>query len=345
MNITRKALTIILSIVLTISLTSSSFAAPSKSLQVHFIDVGQGASQLIISPSGKTMLIDAGNNDQEDDIVAYLTKQKVKKIDILVGTHPDADHIGGLDAVINNFDIGTIYMPKVQANTETFKDVLLSVQNKSLKVNTAKSGILIDIDKSLTVKMIAPVNTYDESNNMSAVIRISYGSTSFLLTGDAEQESENDILNSKATLKSDVLLVGHHGSNSSTSQKFLNAVNPKYAVIQVGKNSYGHPTDTTLKKLTSKKISVYRNDKQGNIIFTSDGKTIKVSTEKTSTTTNKSTTNTTKPTTTPKKTTTNTTVTYKNCSEVKAAGKAPLYKGDPGYSTKLDRDKDGVACE
>lgn len=342
----NKRITILfLSIILTISLTSSSFAAQAKLLQVHFINVGQGASQLIISPSGKTMLIDAGNNDQEDDIVAYLNKQKIKKIDVLVGTHPDADHIGGLDAVIDNFDIGSVYLPKVHNNTKTFEDVLNSIKNKNLKVNTAKSGMLINLDKSLTVKMLAPVGTYDELNNMSVVIRLIYGSTSFLLTGDAEQESENDMLKSKANLKSDVLLVGHHGSNSSTSQKFLNAVNPKYAVIQVGKNSYGHPTDATLKKLSSKKITVYRNDKHGNIIFISDGKSLKVSTEKSPSSNIKQNTKTTNPSTTTKTTNKSTNVTYKNCSEVRAAGKAPLYKGDPGYSTKLDRDKDGVACE
>jgi beta-lactamase superfamily II metal-dependent hydrolase len=113
-------------------------------LKVHFIDVGQGASQLIIGPTGKTILIDAGNNNMEKLVVAYLKKEKIKKIDILIGTHPDADHIGGLDAVIDNFDIGKIYMPKVQSNTDTFKDVLVAIQKKKLKVSTAKSGLTMD---------------------------------------------------------------------------------------------------------------------------------------------------------------------------------------------------------
>lgn len=112
-------------------------------LQVHFIDVGQGASQLIIGSSGKTILIDAGNNNQEEEIVAYLRKNGIQKIDILVGTHPDADHVGGLDAVIDNFEIGKIYMPKVQSNTKTFEDVLLAIQRKGLKVSTAKAGVTL----------------------------------------------------------------------------------------------------------------------------------------------------------------------------------------------------------
>jgi competence protein ComEC len=304
-------------------------------LKVHFIDVGQGGSQLIVSPTGKTILIDAGNNNKEKLVVAYLKKEKIKKIDILIGTHPDADHIGGLDAVIDNFDIGKIYMPKVQANTDTFKDVLNSIQKKNLKVTTAKSGLVLDWESAIKVDMIAPVGTYDDTNDMSAVVHITYGSNSFLFTGDAETKSEADMIKSGANIKSDVLMVGHHGSNSSTSTQFLTAVNPKYAVIQVGKeNNYGHPTNEVLKKLNDKKIKIYRNDQQGNIIFTSNGKDMTVKLDKAVVTTPK-------PTSKP----TNKPIYYQNCTAVRNAGAAPLYKGDPGYSTQLDRDKDGVACE
>ncbi|QGQ95882.1 MBL fold metallo-hydrolase [Paenibacillus psychroresistens] len=332
-------------------------AAVKGTLKVHFIDVGQGASQLIVSPNGKTILIDAGNNDKEELIVKYLKKENVKKIDILIGTHPDADHIGGLDAVIDNFDVGKIYMPKIQANTETFKDLLSSIQKKGLKVTTAKSGLVLDWEKDINVEMIAPVGTYDDTNEMSAVIHLTYGSNSFLLTGDAEALSEADILKSKVNLKSDVLMVGHHGSKTSTSTNFLKAVNPKYAVIQVGKgNKYGHPTEEVLKKLNDKKIKIYRNDTQGNIIFSSNGKDITVKSEKAGVVTQKPTAKptvkaTTKPT--PKATAKPTSkpavvqgdVYYKNCTAVRDAGADPIYEGDPGYSSKLDRDGDGVACE
>jgi competence protein ComEC len=340
--------------------TTSSTTKPTDvkgNLIIHFIDVGQGASQLIISPTGKTILIDAGNNNKEKIIVAYLKKEKIKKIDILIGTHPDADHIGGLDAVIDNFDIGKIYMPKVQSNTETFKDVLAAVQKKGLKVTTAKSGLSLDWEANVKVEIIAPVGTYDDTNDMSAVVHLTYGSNSFLFTGDAETKSENDMLKSKVNLKSDVLMVGHHGSKSSTSDKFLDAVNPTYAVIQVGKdNNYGHPTAEVLKKLNDKKIKIYRNDQSGNIIFTSNGKDITVKLDKAVVATQKPTAKPTinsTPKPTPKATAKPTSkpaveqsnVYYQNCTAARAAGVTPLYEGDPGYSSKLDRDHDGIACE
>ncbi|WP_052675997.1 excalibur calcium-binding domain-containing protein [Paenibacillus sp. IHBB 10380] len=320
-------------------------STPTGILTVHYIDVGQGASQLILTPSGKTMLIDGGNNDDEQRIVNYLKKQGVKKVDILIGTHPDADHIGGLDAVVNAFEIGSIYMPKVSSNTKTFESLLTSIANKNLKVTTAKAGIDLKLDDQLIVNMIAPVNTYDDTNDMSAVIKITFGSNSFLFTGDAEAKSEKDLLANGTNLKSDVLLVGHHGSNSSTSQSFLNAVNPAYAVIQVGENNYGHPTSNILKRLADKKIKIYRNDEQGNIIFTSDGKKITTSQSESKTTIRPTVTE--APSATPKvaEVPKQSAVIYANCTAVREAGKAPLHKGDAGYSTKLDRDGDGVACE
>ena len=246
-------------------------------LQVHFIDVGQGASQLIIGPTGKTILIDAGNNNMEKTVVGYLKEQGITKVDILIGTHPDADHIGGLDKVIDNFDIGKIYLPKVQSNTKTFESVLLSVQNKGLKITTAKAGLTLDWEQGIDVKMIAPVNTYNDTNEMSAVVHLTYDQTAFLFTGDAEAKSETDMLSSGANLKADVLLVGHHGSDSSTSMAFLDEVNPTYGMIQSGKdNSYGHPTADVLKRLHDQGIKIYRNDKHGNIVFFSNGKNISV---------------------------------------------------------------------
>lgn len=246
-------------------------------LQVHFIDVGQGASQLLIGPTGKTMLIDAGDNSMEGTVVGYLQQMGVKKIDILIGTHPDADHVGGLDKVIDHFDIGNIYMPRIQANTKTYESVLQSIKAKGLKVSTAKAGLTLDWEPDMEVKMIAPVHTYEDTNEMSAVLHLTYRDTSFLLMGDAEAESEADILQSGVDLKADVLLVGHHGSRTSTSEALLNRVKPAYAVIQVGKdNKYDHPAPETLKRLTHKGIQIYRNDEQGNIIVTSDGAKINV---------------------------------------------------------------------
>lgn len=249
-------------------------------LRVLFLDVGQGASQLLISPSGHTMLIDAGNNDKEDEMLGYLQAYGVRHLDLVIGTHPDADHIGGLDRVIDRVDIGQVYMPKVQSNTKTFESLLISIRNKGLKVKTAKAGLDLAWDEQVQVKMLAPATSTDDNNNMSAVVKVTYGDTSFLLTGDAESESERAMLESGANLHADVLLVGHHGSKSSTTARFLNAVKPKYAVIQVGDNSYGHPTKTILDRLAKQKVEVYRNDLQGTVEIVSDGKEYQIITER-----------------------------------------------------------------
>lgn len=249
-------------------------------LRVIYLDVGQGASQLLISPSGRTMLIDAGNNDKEEEMLHYLQAYGVSRLDLVIGTHPDADHIGGLDRVIDRLDIGEIYMPKIQSNTKTFESLLNSIRRKGLKVKTAKAGRELAWDEQVQVKMLAPVAETDDNNNMSVVMKVTYGKTSFLLTGDAEAESERAMLESGANLSADVLLVGHHGSKSSTTARFLNAVKPKYAVIQVGDNSYGHPTKTVLDRLAKQQVKVYRNDLHGTVEISSDGGGYQITTER-----------------------------------------------------------------
>lgn len=261
--------------------TGTPVSTAGQKLKVYFLDVGQGASQLLVTPSGKTMLIDAGNNDKEQVMLDYMKQYHISKLDVVVGTHPDADHIGGLDKVIDQIPVETIYMPKVQSNTKTFESVLKSIKNKGLKVKTAKAGLSWDLDDEVHVDMLAPTRSYDDSNNMSAVVKVTYGQTSFLLTGDAESASEKDMIASGADLQADVLLVGHHGSNSSTTLSFLKKVNPKYAVIQVGKgNTYGHPKSAILSRLQKQGVEVFRNDRQGTVEVDSDGSSIQISTER-----------------------------------------------------------------
>lgn len=262
--------------------SSNSSAAEGKEgkLRVIYLDVGQGASQLLMSPSGKTMLIDGGGNDQEEEMVDYLRSYGVDRLDLVIGTHPDSDHIGGLDAVIENLEIGEIYMPKVMSNTKTFESLLKSIHSKGLKVKTAKGGLVLKWDEAVEVDMLAPLQQGEENNNMSAVIKVTYGDTSFLFTGDAERESEKAMLTANADLEADVLLVGHHGSKSSTTHKFLNEVNPEVAVIQVGDNSYGHPTQTVLRRLRSEQVDIYRNDLNGTIEIVSDGVGYEITTER-----------------------------------------------------------------
>lgn len=260
--------------------SDSGSTTDSDRLRVIFLDVGQGASQLLISPSGKTMLIDAGNNDREQAMLDYLKQYGVTRLDIVIGTHPDADHIGGLDRVLDHIDVGEIYMPKIQANTKTFESLLLSIKNKGLKVKTAKAGLVLDWDDGIKVTMVGPVNVSDSKNNMSAVVKVVYGNTSYLLTGDAERESEKDMIDSGADLQADVLMIGHHGSKSSSTLSFLKKVSPQFGVIQVGDNNYGHPTSAVLERLSKQGIEVYRNDLHGTVEIASDGHTYRITTER-----------------------------------------------------------------
>lgn len=257
----------------TIKITSSTVSKKAK-LRVHFIDVGQGDSILIQFPSGQNMLIDAG--EDQNTVKAYITNQGIKKLDHVIATHPHADHIGGMANVIKSFEIGKVYMPKTTHTTKTYENLLLAIKDKGLKITTSKAGLNIDVGTGVEAKLVAPNSeNYANLNDYSAVLRVKYGNTAFLFTGDAEATSEAEMINSGHALKSDVLKVGHHGSNSSTTTTFLKAVSPKYAVISAGKgNSYGHPHQETLARLNDSGIEIYRTDESGTIIAESDGTVI-----------------------------------------------------------------------
>jgi beta-lactamase superfamily II metal-dependent hydrolase len=251
-------------------------ALAAESLRIDFIDVGQADSILIQLPNKEKMLIDGGNNEDGDLIVEYLTVLKIDKIDYLVATHPHEDHIGGLDNIINNFKVAKVYMPKVSHTSKTFRDLLIATKRKGLKISIAKAGVSL-IDKGdLQVRIIGPVKEdYKELNNYSAIIKINFRNTSFLFTGDAEAEVEEELVASKIDLAADLLKIGHHGSSSSTTLSFLEKVNPQYGVISVGKNNkYDHPTKFTLEKLNRAGVEVYRTDQLGTIIAISDGEKI-----------------------------------------------------------------------
>lgn len=247
-------------------------------LVVDYINVGQGDSELI-QVSGKTLLIDAGTEESETSLIKYLKDKNIKKIDYVIATHPHEDHIGGMDKVISTFEIGEFYSPKVSANTRTYENMIVSLNKRNLKVNVLKDGTSgIDLGEA-RVNVFAPKEeSYEDLNNYSPFIKVTYGEKSFLFTGDAEELREKEELNRNSDIAADVLKVGHHGSTSSTSQKFLNKVNPSTAVISVGKNNkYKHPADKTLKKLQKGNIQIFRTDKDGSIEIKTDGSKIDIS--------------------------------------------------------------------
>lgn len=244
-------------------------------LKIHYIDVGQGDSELI-QVNGKNLLIDAGPNESRTKLMTYLKKQNIKKFDYVIATHPDEDHIGGMGDVIKKYPIDKFYTPKKIVNTKTFEYMIQQLKNKNMKIDTPEPGVQLDLGKNTTAQMFAPnSSSYPDTNNYSVVLKITYGNTKFLFTGDAEKTSESEMLDKNYDLSSDVLKVGHHGSSSSTSNKFLDKVNPKIAIISCGKNNkYGHPHKKTITKLKKKNIQIYRTDVDGTIILTSDGSKI-----------------------------------------------------------------------
>lgn len=250
-------------------------------LSVHFLDVGQGDSIFIELPDGKTMLIDAGENYYGNGIISYINDCGYSEVDYLAATHPHADHIGSMAYIVRHMDIGEVFMPKVSANTKTYENLLEAVSDKGLKIKSAKAGLTIAENDDYKITVAAPsVIDSENLNNSSAVIKLSYKNNSFLFTGDAEKEELSKI---KTDISADVLKVGHHGSKTSTYSEFLDKVNPKYAVISVGKNNdYGHPHKNTLKLLSNYGITVFRTDKDKTIVFASDGDEISVNSGKTS---------------------------------------------------------------
>jgi beta-lactamase superfamily II metal-dependent hydrolase len=247
-------------------------------MKASIIDVGQADSILIQLSSGENILIDAGQDSTP--VIAYLRQMKVTRIDDLIITHPHADHIGGMDDVIRAFAIGQVYMPPITNTTVEYNDMISALNAKGLKITPARAGVSIDVDSPFKGVFLAPISaSYDDLNNYSAVLKLTYGQDSFLFTGDAEEFSELEMQNGRYDLQADLLKVGHHGSSSSTSYSFLKAVDPEHAVISVGAdNDYGHPASQVISRLNSIGAKIYRTDQQGTIIATSDGTNITMNT-------------------------------------------------------------------
>ena len=282
LRIKQCILLIIILLLLVISGCGKAITAPSETpsgthgiLQVHFLDVGQADSALLVSPNGEAILIDGGNNEDGPEIVSYLKSNGVKELLAIVATHPHEDHIGGLDLVIQRIPTKIVYLPNATSNSRTFEDFIAAVKTSGAKKIQAKDGVSLNVP-DLTGLFLAPNNSsYEDVNNYSAVLKVTYGKVSFLFEGDAEDISEAEMLKNRLDLKANVLKVGHHGSKNSTTSEFLKAVSPQYAIISVGAdNEYGHPTPTILNRLTKAGVKVYRTDQSGTIIATTDGESV-----------------------------------------------------------------------
>lgn len=243
-------------------------------LKVNFIDVGQGDAIFIELPNNETMLIDAAERNQDTKVINYIDSLGYNKIDYVIGTHPHTDHIGGLSSVVKKYDIGSIYMPKKSSNSKTFVNLLNTIKDKGLKIHTAKAGVNIINSDKLKVNILAPTKDYNDSNNSSAVVKINYINRCFLFMGDAEVESEKSI---KDNLECDVVKIGHHGSDTSSSSDFVKKTKARYAVISVGKNNiYHHPYESTIKKWENIGAEILRTDELGDIVILTNGNDIAV---------------------------------------------------------------------
>lgn len=255
-----------------------------QTLKVQTIDIGQGDAILIQAP-GQVVLVDTGDVPTREKLVKYIKSQGITTIDKVIITHPHADHLGGMAAVMENFKINQIYDSGLTTTTALYRQYLTTVQKKSIPFEVVAKGSSIDLGGGVVLKVLAPQKpfiTQSELNNNSIVLKLTYGKFSMMLTGDAEKEAEDKLTKDYAAeLKSSVLKSGHHGSNTSSTTAFLKAVAPEAIIISVGAdNDYHHPHPSTMKKYTELKAKVYQTDRDGTLTITSDGQTYNINKEK-----------------------------------------------------------------
>lgn len=308
MNLFKKILKILMALVLFLSVglalagcggggsaaSSGSKAAAAKTakaaqgsgLTVRMLDIGQGDA-FLLEKDGKFVMIDTGDIEHRDQIVALLHKYKVKEISKIIITHPHADHLGGMNAIFKSFKVDAIYDDGMPANTGSYKNYLQQIKSRKIPYHVLKAGEDLEFFDGVKFHVLGPVSVIKDQkgnsdfNNNSIVGRLTYGTFSMLFTGDAEKEEEATILKQGGTLKSDVLKVGHHGSRTSSSPTFLKAVSPKDAFISCGQgNDYGHPHKVTLQKLEKAKINIYRTDRNGTVTLTTDGSKYQITKER-----------------------------------------------------------------
>lgn len=257
----------------------SSSGEQKELLTVTFLDVGQGDAS-VLQCGGQTMMIDGGKAKASSYIYSWLKKNQISYLDVMVATHTDADHIGGLPGALNYAKVGTAYCPVTSGTTKTFQSFVRYLKKQGKSITVPEAGDEFSLGGA-QVRILGPTDPQAEGNNSSIVLKVTFGDTSFLFTGDAEREEEQELLESGYDLESTVLKVGHHGSDTSTSYLFLRTVNPQYAVISVGAdNTYGHPTEAVLSRLRDADVKTCRTDLQGTITAVSDGKKVTFQTKR-----------------------------------------------------------------
>ncbi|PIC65317.1 hypothetical protein CSV79_01460 [Sporosarcina sp. P13] len=352
----KKLVTLIVTMVLAISLMPISTDAAAKEMKVHFIDVGQGDAILVQSPNGKNMLVDGGPKAAGSKVVSFLKEKGVKRLDYVVATHPDADHIGGLEAVLNAFPVTNFIDSGYVHTSQTYYNLLTLIDKKNIKFTVAKELDKLALDSQLITRVLFADEKGKDSNAASIVLKITYNKVSFLLMGDADTVTE-DYIRSKYDVKATVLKNGHHGSKTSSSAAFISSVKPSVAILSYGENnSYGHPHAAIEARLKNVGAKTYKTPVHCNITVTTNGAkhsvenscgkgSAPVAKPKPSKPVAKPTP--VKPKPVPSKPVTKpvTQTNFKNCTELRKVYPNGVSKGHPAYQSKMDRDKDGWACE
>ncbi|MCX0384155.1 MBL fold metallo-hydrolase [Clostridium perfringens] len=259
-----------------IDLTQDSKVPKDSKLMISYMDVGQGDAAYI-KVNGNDILIDAGPRSNSKELLEQLKAKNIDDFELVIATHPHEDHIGGMVDVFKEYEVKAFYSPKITHTTKTYENLVKAVKDEGLKTKELKGGMVIDLGEGAKFEVFTPQKSeYEELNDYSPIMKLSFGDTSYLFTGDAEKLAEEEALAKyKTSLDSDVIKFGHHGSSSSSSNAFIEAVSPKYGIISCAKdNKYGHPHRETLDIIKKYNIKTFRTDTDGEIILTSDGKSI-----------------------------------------------------------------------
>lgn len=273
---------LILSWIFTVFFSNDALGNTNDDLKVYYLDVGQGDA-MYIKINDYDILIDAGPRSNVEHLMKQLEKKNIDDFEIVIATHPHEDHIGGMTEVFDRYKVKEFYMPPVVHTTETFRSMLNAIVKEGIKAKPIKEGTHFDLGDNATIDVYSPIESvYEDLNDYSTIMKLTYGDVKLIFAGDAESYAERAVVKKHSKeLKGDVLKFAHHGSRTSSTDEFIKAVSPKYGIICCGENNnYGHPHKETKDIISKYDIDTFRTDKHGEIELTSDGKNISIKTEK-----------------------------------------------------------------